>query len=158
MSHEKPYPSNVVMHIKTVILPKKFSFGLINFVNLSTTFFIQGFLTFFYFFHKNAFLTFFIPGVNVLYIYGSNHWPGQDTTDLDMTSTSLPDGHLIYCSTPTTESAYTSSPQIIVDLFSIIDASHLIRSSILSREKPECLWRQQTWFFLFSSASYFTKM
>src|SRR6218665_3727499 len=49
-SHEEPWPSNVVMHIKTVILLKNFSFGLINFVNLSTTFFIQRFLTFFIFF------------------------------------------------------------------------------------------------------------
>ena len=45
-------PSKVVMHIKTVILLKNFSFGLINFVDLSTTFFIQRFFTFFIFFHK----------------------------------------------------------------------------------------------------------
>ena len=46
------------MHVKTVILLGNFSFGLIYFVNLSTTFFIQCFLTFFIFFIKNAFLTF----------------------------------------------------------------------------------------------------
>src|SRR6218665_150705 len=47
-------PLNVVVHIKTVglILLGHFSFGLINFVNLSTTFFIQRFLTCFYYFHK----------------------------------------------------------------------------------------------------------
>jgi len=45
-SHKEPYLSNVVMHIRTVILLKNFSFGLINFVNLSTTFFIQRFLFF----------------------------------------------------------------------------------------------------------------
>jgi len=39
------------VHIKTIILLENFSFGLINFVNLSTTFFIQRFLTFL-FFHK----------------------------------------------------------------------------------------------------------
>ena len=49
----------------TVILLVNFSFGLINFVNLSTTFFIQSFFNVFYFFHKNAFLTFFILEVNV---------------------------------------------------------------------------------------------
>ena len=36
--------------------------GLINFVNLSTTFFIQRFLTFFISFIKTRFLTFFILG------------------------------------------------------------------------------------------------
>jgi len=39
-SHEEPYPSNVVMHLKTVILLKNISFGLINFFNF---FFIQHF-------------------------------------------------------------------------------------------------------------------
>src|SRR6218665_2889575 len=48
----------MVRHIKAVILLKKFSFGLINFVNLSTTFFIQRFLTFLIFIIKTAFLTF----------------------------------------------------------------------------------------------------
>jgi len=38
-------------------------------VNLSTTFFIQRFFTFFIIFIKNAFLTFFILGVNDFYIY-----------------------------------------------------------------------------------------
>ena len=33
-SREEPQPSNVVIHIKTVILLENFSFGLINFVNL----------------------------------------------------------------------------------------------------------------------------
>ena len=46
-----------------------FSFGLRDVVNLSTTFFIQRFLRF-YFFIKTRFLTFFILEVNVLYIYG----------------------------------------------------------------------------------------
>ena len=50
--YEEQQPSNVVMHINTVILLGNFSFDLINFVNLSTTFFIQRFLTFFYYFHK----------------------------------------------------------------------------------------------------------
>ena len=45
-SHQQPQPSNVVMHAKTVILLGDFSFGLINFVNLSTTSFIQRFVTF----------------------------------------------------------------------------------------------------------------
>ena len=58
------------MHIKTVILLVNFSFVLINFINLSSTCFIQRFLTFFNFLIKNAFLTFFILGVNVFYIYG----------------------------------------------------------------------------------------
>jgi len=40
------------MHIKAVILLGNFPFGLINFVNLSTTFIIQLFIKFFYFFHK----------------------------------------------------------------------------------------------------------
>ena len=57
------------MHIKTVILLKNFSFGLINFVDLSTKFFIQRFLRIFIFFIKTRFLTFFILGVNVFYIY-----------------------------------------------------------------------------------------
>jgi len=57
------------MHIKTVILVRNFSIGLINFVNLSTTFFIQRFLRFFYFFIKIVFLTFFIL---VFYIYVLN--------------------------------------------------------------------------------------
>src|SRR6218665_444344 len=53
------------MHIKRVILLGIFSFGLRDVVNLSTTFFIQRFFTFFYFFIKTRFLTFFILGVNV---------------------------------------------------------------------------------------------
>ena len=60
------------MHIRTVILLRNFSFGLINFVNLSTMFFIQGFFTFFIIFIKNAFLMFFILEVNFFYIYGSD--------------------------------------------------------------------------------------
>src|SRR6218665_638936 len=48
-----------------------FSFGLRDVVNLSTTFFIQRFFTFFIFFIKTRFLRFFILGVNVFYIYGS---------------------------------------------------------------------------------------
>jgi len=40
------------------------SFGLINFVNLSTTFFIQGFL----FFIKEVFLSFFFLGSTFFYI------------------------------------------------------------------------------------------
>jgi len=47
------------MHIKTVILLRNFSFGLINFVNLST-FFIQRFSTFFIFFIKTRFLKVFL--------------------------------------------------------------------------------------------------
>ena len=48
------------MHIKTVILLGIFfSFGLRDVVNLSTTFFIQRFFTFFIFFIKARFLTFF---------------------------------------------------------------------------------------------------
>jgi len=49
VSHEEPLHSNVVMHIKTVSLMWNFSYGLINFVNLSTTFFVRRFLTFFIF-------------------------------------------------------------------------------------------------------------
>src|SRR6218665_4135409 len=60
-SYEKPSPSNVVMHINTVILLGNFSFGLIKFLNLSKTFFIQRFLTVSYF------LTFFILGANVFF-------------------------------------------------------------------------------------------
>ena len=61
------------MHIKTLIILRNFSFRLINFVNVSTTLFIQRFLTFFFiFFIKNAlFNVFFILRVNVIYIYGS---------------------------------------------------------------------------------------
>ena len=65
MAAIKKISSNVVMHIKIVILLGNFLCGLINLFNLSTTFFIQCFLTFFNFFHKNAFLRFFIFGVNV---------------------------------------------------------------------------------------------
>src|SRR6218665_2298417 len=62
------------MHIKTVILLVNFPFGLINFVNLSTTFIIQLFIKFFIFFHKKTrFLTFFILGVTVFHIYGFEH-------------------------------------------------------------------------------------
>ena len=54
------------MHIKTVILLKYCSYGLINFVNLSTTFFIQRLLyVFLIFFIKTRFLTFFILEANV---------------------------------------------------------------------------------------------
>src|SRR6218665_3952674 len=56
------------MHIKTVILLGIFfSFGLRDVVNLSTTFFIQGFFTFLIFFIKNAVLMFFILRVNVFF-------------------------------------------------------------------------------------------
>ena len=68
------------MHIKTVILLGNFSFGLINFVNLSTTFIIQRFLTFFIFFIKTRFLTFFILGVNVSFT--SMHWTQQYTQEV----------------------------------------------------------------------------
>src|SRR6218665_2858061 len=58
------------MHIKTVILLRNVSFGFINFVNLSTSFFIQLFLTFLYFFIKNAFLRFFLfLRLTFFYIY-----------------------------------------------------------------------------------------
>jgi len=57
------------MHIMTVILLRNLLFSLINFVNLSTTFFVQRFLTFLFFSEKTRFLTFFILGVNVFYIY-----------------------------------------------------------------------------------------
>ena len=62
------------MHIRTVILPGNFSFGLINFVNLSTTFFLQRFLMFFIYFIKNAFLMFFfiLGGQRFFYIYAQN--------------------------------------------------------------------------------------
>ena len=42
-----------------------FSFGLSNFVNLSTTFLFNVFLTFYIFFHETRVLTFSILGVNV---------------------------------------------------------------------------------------------
>src|SRR6218665_2280243 len=48
------------MHIKTVILLWNFLFALVHCVNFSTRLFIQGFLTFFNFFYKNALLTFFL--------------------------------------------------------------------------------------------------
>jgi len=57
------------MHTKTVILLENFSFGLNNCVYSSSTIFIQRFLTFLIIFIKNGFLTFFILGVNVCYIY-----------------------------------------------------------------------------------------
>jgi len=44
--HEESYSPQtltIVMHIKTVILPGNFSFGLITFVNFPTTFIIQRF-------------------------------------------------------------------------------------------------------------------
>jgi len=45
---------------------------LINFVALSTTFFIQRFLTFFIFFHKKrVFKVFYSWGQRFFYIYGS---------------------------------------------------------------------------------------
>src|SRR6218665_3790958 len=69
-SDEEPLLSDVVMHTKTVILLENFSFDLNNCVYLSSTFFIQHFLTFFLLFSlKTAFSTFFILGVNVFYIY-----------------------------------------------------------------------------------------
>jgi len=67
------------MHIKTVILLGNFSFGLIKFVDLSTTststststFFILRFLTFFIFFRKNAFFNVFYSwGQRFLHLYG----------------------------------------------------------------------------------------
>src|SRR6218665_355339 len=68
LSHKEPYlksrsSQTLSCIIKTAILLRNVSFGLINIVNLSTTFFIQRFLTFFIFFVKNAFLKFFILGV-----------------------------------------------------------------------------------------------
>src|SRR6218665_996505 len=48
--------ATVVMHINFAV---DFSFGLINFVNLSTTFFYSTFFKVFYFFIKTRFLTFF---------------------------------------------------------------------------------------------------
>src|SRR6218665_211775 len=74
----RAYSSNVDMHIKTVILMRDFLFGLINFANLSRTFFIQRILTFFILFIKTAFLTFFMIGVNVFlhlckYVTFSDH-------------------------------------------------------------------------------------
>ena len=68
-SYEESYPSNVVMKFKTVILLENFSFGLNNFVNLSTTF-LFNFFNVFYFFHKNAFFNdFLFLGSTFLYIY-----------------------------------------------------------------------------------------
>src|SRR6218665_3526387 len=58
------------MHIKTVILLEKVSFGLIKFLNLSTTIFIQRFLKFALFSHKNASFDVFILRIDVSYIYG----------------------------------------------------------------------------------------
>src|SRR6218665_3646458 len=58
------------MYIKTVILLKNFLFGLINFVNLSTTLFIQRFLTFLFCFHKNRFNVFYSCGQrSYIYVY-----------------------------------------------------------------------------------------
>jgi len=58
------------MHTKTVTLPGNFSFDLINFVNLSTTFFIQRFFRFFYFFKNPLFNVFlFWGGQRVLHLY-----------------------------------------------------------------------------------------
>ena len=54
------------MHINTVILLKNFSFGLINFVDLSTMF-LFNFFTFFYLFNKKRVFSFFILGVNVFF-------------------------------------------------------------------------------------------
>jgi len=45
---------------------------------LSTTFFIQRFLTYFIFKIKNAFLTFFILGVNSFYVYGCTYVTFKD--------------------------------------------------------------------------------
>src|SRR6218665_915516 len=47
------------MHIKIVTLLGNFSFGLNNFLNFSTTFFIQRFSTFFIFSIKRAFFNVF---------------------------------------------------------------------------------------------------
>ena len=52
-------PQTLSCIIKTVILQGNFSLGLINLVNLSTTFFIQRFITFFIFSIKNAFFNVF---------------------------------------------------------------------------------------------------
>src|SRR6218665_2376232 len=66
------------MHIKTVILLGNFSFGFINFVNVSTTFFIQGFLTCFYFFIKTRFNVFFYSWgqrfLHLWYILETSNW------------------------------------------------------------------------------------
>src|SRR6218665_4087434 len=59
--------------LRTLILLRNFSFGLISFVNLSTTFFIHRFLTFFYFFQKNAFFNVFYSRDQRFDIYGKNH-------------------------------------------------------------------------------------
>src|SRR6218665_354093 len=68
ISNEEPWPSNVVMHIKTVILLGNFSFGLINFVNLSTTNsnFYSTFLI--VFFIKNASYVFYFWGQHFLHL------------------------------------------------------------------------------------------
>src|SRR6218665_1086289 len=50
------------MHIKTVILLRNFSFVFINFDNLSTTFYIQRFLTFLFFHKKRVFNVFLFLG------------------------------------------------------------------------------------------------
>src|SRR6218665_2170415 len=65
MKSRNPQTLSLSCIIKTVILQGNFSLGLINFVNLSRTFFIQRFLTFFIFSIKTRFLTLFILGVNV---------------------------------------------------------------------------------------------
>ena len=65
-------PLNVVMHINTVILLRNFSFGFINVVNLSTTFFILRFSRFFIFFIKTRFKRFLFLGSTFFYIYGEN--------------------------------------------------------------------------------------
>src|SRR6218665_1960756 len=63
-SHSSLKLSSTLQDIKTVILLEKFSVDLNYFTNLSTTFFIQRFLTFL-FSIKIAFSKFFILGVKV---------------------------------------------------------------------------------------------
>jgi len=63
------------MHTKTVILLENFSFGLNNCVYLSSTIFIQRFLTFLTIFIRKRVLTFFILGVNAfLHLWFSKTW------------------------------------------------------------------------------------
>src|SRR6218665_3464068 len=62
-------PQTLSYNIKTVILLGNFSSGLFNFVNFSTTFFIQHFSTFFISFIKNAFFNVFYSWGQRFYIY-----------------------------------------------------------------------------------------
>src|SRR6218665_968914 len=71
---------------KTVILLEIFSFGLINFGDLSTTFFIQRFLTILFFSYKTHFLKFLFLGLTFFYNYAFNHT--SHPTDSD-SSTSI---------------------------------------------------------------------